>query len=94
MGKLRKNDVEVLDALPRPDFRISFHTKEEEVLIRRLQKIPERRAVRILFERHGCLRCRTHSMPHAGNGFCSKCRAWIYHELGKIDKEIARGDLR
>lgn len=96
MGKLRKNptaEVDVLEPLPHVDLRLSFCTREEEKLIRRLQEIPKRRAVAILFERQGCLHCHSHSVPHAGNGLCAKCRRSIYYELGKIDKEIARGEI-
>jgi len=96
MDKLRKNpavEVEVLEPLPRMDLRLSFRTRDEEKLIRRLQKIPERRAVAILFERRGCLHCHSHSVPHAANGLCAKCRRQLYYELAKIDGEIARGEI-
>lgn len=94
MGKIRKTPrVELLEPLPRLDLRLALHTRQEEALIRRLEKIPERRAVGVLFERHGCLRCQTRALPHAGNGLCSKCRGWAYYELRKIDQEIARGEL-
>lgn len=95
MNKLSKTqEVEVLGPLPRIDLRLALHTREEEALIRRLQNIPERRAVAVLFERNGCIHCGTRKLPHAGNALCTKCRRHFYYELDKIDKEIARGELR
>ena len=92
MSKIQKPPIEVLGPLPRVDLRLTFHTREEEALIRRLQKIPERRALAVVYERHGCLRCGSHA-PHASNWLCGKCRRWAYYELSKADRYIARGEL-
>jgi hypothetical protein len=94
-GKIsKKPPVEVLPPAPRLDLPISFATREEETLVRKLQTIPERKAVAIWFERNGCLKCGGHSFPHAGNALCTKCRRRFYYEIGLIEQEIKSGEYR
>jgi hypothetical protein len=90
----KRSAVEVLPPVPRLDLPISFATREDEMLIRRLQTIPERKAVAVWFERNGCLKCGGHGLPHAGNALCTKCRKRFYDELEKIKKEIKSGEER
>ena len=93
MSKLSKGtSVEILPPLPRPDLRLAFCDRQGETLRRKIQAIPEARAVAIYFERNGCLHCHGRALPHAGHGLCTKCRRRLYYEYDKIEKEIARGD--
>jgi hypothetical protein len=90
-----KAKIEIIQGAPKPDLTLEpfFRTREEEQLIRLLQSVASIRKFAIVFEKHGCIRCRSRAFPHAGCAMCAKCRRWFYYEISKALKEIARGEL-
>ena len=88
----QKITVEILNGERRPDLILEpfLRSREEARLIKLLQSIPEQRLRAILFERHGCFRCRRRNVPHAGAWLCTKCRRWAYYEASKVRKELEK----
>lgn len=91
-----RTKVEIIGPEPKLDLTLEpfFRTREEARLIKLLQSANSGRKYALFFERHGCLRCRRRDLPHDSHSLCTKCRRWAYYEFSKIEKEIAKGEVR
>jgi hypothetical protein len=61
-----------------------FHSREENLRIRRSQSQAERAKFADAFAIVGCIRCGTKDRPHAACGFCASCYTWYAHVLRKV----------
>ena len=59
--------------------------------IKRLQSVPEQKKFAVVFERFGCFcilhKGDRHNRPHAGNGFCDRCRPKFQAVLNNAVRE-------
>jgi hypothetical protein len=91
MTKLSKRAaVEVLPPIERAESGLAWCDQNGEARRRKTQRIPERKAVAVYFERHGCLHCGGRGLPHAGHALCSKCYRRVRYDLEKIEREIQK----
>lgn len=89
-----RTKVEILQGEGRPDLTLEpfFRGREEARLVHLLQSPAARRALRVYFDRHGCLHCGCTNRPHAAHLLCHRCDKKVRYELKEIEREIERGE--
>jgi hypothetical protein len=73
-------------------FEPFFRSRQVAYELKRLQSVPEQEKFSISYERYGCMDCKTHASPHAGNNMCHACRSKWFRRLAQIIGEGIKGE--
>ncbi len=73
-------------------FEPFFRSRQVAYELKRLQSVPEQEKFSVSYERYGCMDCKKHTTPHAGNNLCQSCRAKWFGRLTQIIKEGIKGE--
>jgi hypothetical protein len=65
-----------------------FQPRELADIIRRHQSVFERHKWSVVYEQHGCLRCKAKRAQYGANGFCQNCKSWITNILTTTMREM------
>ncbi|HTB91343.1 MAG TPA: hypothetical protein VK728_00845 [Candidatus Sulfotelmatobacter sp.] len=73
-------------------FEPFFRSRQVAYELKRLQTVPEQEKFSVSYERYGCIDCKTHDVPHGGNGLCHNCRVKWFRRLTQIIGEGMKGE--
>jgi hypothetical protein len=89
---VRQQVAEIMAERDAVVFEPFFRSRQVAYELKRLMTVPEQEKFSIGYERYGCIDCKTHATPHAGNNMCQKCRGKWFGRLAQIIGEGIKGE--